>query len=334
MVPLPDIEIETHVVAVALKFFRSCIGLQDEEYNNHFIQRNHIAPILDIVYSTMPRDNLLNSACLDLFEFIRHTNMRPLIEHIVINHRAKLQDINYVDTFQNLVVKYEQILHPPPPTQDMTLFSNDGLPEERKGIVNGGHRWQGMKEMDAAEQAYFEDSDDDEDVDDHLPTKRPKLSESPMTNGLEASPDIKSSLVDYPDDDEDDLSALPSHRPHANHNYPRLAPSPVLQTPPERFSEKRRREEDDDEDELGKLSTTTKRRNALQSSSPIQSHTHNNSALRRKKSFFTSKEKEPPPPDSVSGEAKKKIAISLGNVAGPKTPPPQSEEEDKMEEDG
>ena len=323
---------------VSLKFFRSCIGLQDEAYNSHFISHNHFSPILNIVYSTMPRDNLLNSACLDLFEFIRHNNIKPLIEHLVTTHRSRFQEINYVDTFQNLILRYEQMMAPPP-AQDMTLFSNDGiLPEERKGLVNG-NRWHGVKEMDADQQAYFDTSDDDEEEEDDfesLPNKRPRPSRPPLTNGLSSSAISKSPLVDYPDDEEDDL-ALSSQSPPPAQPQPKLAPSPILQSqPPERLSEKRRRKEDEDEDELGKLSVATKRR--ISGSSPNSVNPVNNNVLRRKKSFFGSKDREPPPsePDPGGEQPKKKIAISLGSSALKDTDTDEQLEEggSKMEEDG
>ena len=300
----------------------------------HFIQQNHFAPILNIVYSTMPRDNLLNSACLELFEFIRHVNVKPLVEHLVVMHRARFKEITYVDTFQNLILRYENTNQPPPPDGDMTLFSNDGgTPDDRRGIVNG-NRWQSMKEMDAAEQAYFDTSDDDEEDPDSPRTKRVKSSGAPLTNGLAPSPMLKS-LVDYPDDDDDALESLPSQSLPTN-SQPKLSPSPMLQTPPpERLSEKRRRADDDDEDELGKLSTTTKRRNSGSSiSSAGSDHSPNNTnALRRKKGFIAFKDKESPSNETHHGDSKKKIAISLSG-SGVKTPPAQSDMEVKEGDGG
>ena len=324
----------TDKILVALKFFRSCIGLQDESYHSHFIQHNHFSPILNIVYSTMPRDNLLNSACLELFEFIRHVNTKPIVEHLVMTHRERFKEITYVDTFQNLILRYENTNQQPPQDGDMTLFSNDGgTPDARRSILNG-NRWQSMKEMDATEQAYFDTSDDEEDEDhNNLRTKKVKSSGASLTNGLASSPMLKS-LVDYPDDDDDALESLPSQS-LPNSSQPKLSPSPMLQTPPpERLSEKRRREDDDDEDELGKLSTTTKRRN---SSSSIPSSggdtSPNNNPLRRKKGVIAFKDRDSQITEKDHGEAKRKISISLSG-SGVKTPPAQTNVESKDDDSG
>jgi hypothetical protein len=110
-------------------------------------------PILDIVYQTMPRDNLLNSACLELFEFIKRENLKQLLIPLVEGYREKLLGINYVNTFGALVLKYEQIQSGFNP--DETSFSTQGGETPNRSLVAGGQRWQGLKDADAEEEAYF-----------------------------------------------------------------------------------------------------------------------------------------------------------------------------------
>jgi protein phosphatase-4 regulatory subunit 3 len=290
------------------------------------MQYHIFEPILNIVYETMPRDNLLNSACLELFEFIKRENIKPIILHIVENYREKLTDITYVDTFQNLILRYDQ-MQGYNPDMDTTLFSQDDETPTRTQ-VNGGQRWQGVKEMDAAEEEYFNTSDDEEDM------AAKKQNNLPVTNGT--SP-ITKPLVDYPDDDDDAMdTSKPEQSPHhkdpptdENPTNPDLqaahSPRPTTTTtlpsttPPERLSEKRRREEDE-EDELGKLSHTKRRSSSTSSlgsaTSPTSTSTNpTGNTLRRKKSFTTAKD---------SPTATKKIAISLAvktraNTAAPTT---------------
>ena len=261
------------------------------------MQKNHFAPILNIVYETMPRDNLLNSACLELFEYIKRENVKQLIEHLVETFRSKLQEITYVDTFHLLIRRYDQMQGFNP--EDTTLFSNDSTSTpNRTPNVNGNQRWQGVKEMDAVEEAYFNTSDDEDE-----PLSKSALSKTVKMNGVTTSPMLKS-LVDYPDDDEDAMDTTPAE-PVELGIKPELEPSPMLQTPPpERLSEKRRREEDNDEDELGKLSLS-KRRNSGSAASIIGSTTGHNT-LKRKKGFKNDRD----PPTNA-----KKIEISLSAKA-------------------
>lgn len=122
---------------------------------------NTFGLILDIVYETMPRDNLLNSACLELFEFIKRENIKPFILHVVEKYREKLENITYVDTFQNLILRYDQ-MQGYGAEADSTLFSqDDGTPRR---LPLNGQRWQGVKELDAAEEEYFNTSDDEDEV--------------------------------------------------------------------------------------------------------------------------------------------------------------------------
>jgi len=299
----------------ALKFFRNCVSLQDNFYANQITQNNTFDLILDIVIETMPRDNLLNSACLELFEFIKRENIKAIIIHVVETYREKVKDITYVDTFQNLILRYEQ-MQGRNPEIEQTLYSQDeDIASNTRAAINGNPRWQGLKDLDSAEEEYFSTTDDDELINpdeqlrDHaerMQWQQRKLRQQ-MLNGT-PSPHPKP-LVDYPDDDEDermdtrgaptpltpdsekedDAPGFPMRKgtattPSAD-KRPSLQPSPEIrsaaelaqqQTPPERLSEKRRREEDEDEDELGKLSTGIKRRN---SSSSLAS----SGSLRRKK---------------------------------------------------
>lgn len=292
------------------------MNLKDDTYIRHIMQERLFEPILDIVYETMPRDNLLNSACLELFEFIKRENMKQFVTHIVENYRDRLEQITYVDTFSSLILRYDQYRQGYNPDVDTPLFGQDGDMSPTRPRLMENPRWQGSKEMDPTEEAYFNTSDDE----DEMPLKRR------TSNGT--SPLLKS-LVDYPDDDEDvlDTKAAPpgtppgsgslssytlkgdSYSPFAQTSSP-PSPSPsstpslpTPRTPPERLTEKRRREEDEEEDELGKL-TLSKRRTSMSSIASSVTSNLSNSLLRRKKGLAPSNSKNSPP----SG---KKIEISL-----------------------
>ena len=278
------------------------MGLQDDYYNRQIMQKNHFAPILGLVIETMPRDNLLNSACLELFEYIKRENVKQLIEHLVENFRSQLLEITYVDTFALLIKRYTQ-MQEFNPDADTTLFSNDSTnTPNRTPNVNGNTRWTGVKEMDAAEEAYFNTSDEEDE-----PLPKSVVSKATRPNGFTNSPSLRP-LVDYPDDDEDAMDITPTEAVDLGPKV-ELEPSPMLQTPPpERLSEKRRREEDNDEDELGKLSLSKRRNSGSPPSSVGGMAGHN--TLKRKKGFKN---------DRSSPTNGKKIEISLSAKAASET---------------
>lgn len=258
-------------------------------------------PILNIVFENMPRDNLLNSACLELFEFIKRDNLKPIITHIVENYREKLEQITYVGLFQELILRFDQ-MQGYNPEMEGTLFSQEEDSTPARTRMNGAQRWSGVRELDPAEEEYFNTSDDEDEL-----AARPKILQ-PTTNGT--SP-LTKPLVDYPDDEDEateikfgDLDSKPSDTQDgspedATLSTPPSRAAPIPQTPPERLSEKRRREEDE-EDELGKLSSGAKRRSSS-ISSVTSTNSNTSSFLRRKRSFTSTK-------DANGG---KKIAISL-----------------------
>lgn len=256
----------------------------------------------------MPRDNLLNSACLELFEFIKRENIKMLVQHLVETYREKLQVITYVDTFQNLILRYDQ-MHEPPTTQELdnSFTSVDSeTPGRHMSMVNGGKWGQGLKEADADEEAYFNGSDDE---DDGLP------SNAKAVNG--ASP--VRPLVNYPDDDGDDddmdilATSAPSVSPHTMSTATQTqestganaAAKSNVGSPPERISEKRRREEDEEDELLVSLSSSVPKRRASQSSN---SSAGSVKSLRRKSPNINS--------TKDGGGTPKKISLSLPLKSG------------------
>lgn len=290
---------EKHLKLSALKYFRTCISTHDPFHYRQIIQNSLIEPVLDILLQYMPKDNLLNSACLDFFEHIRREHSKELLQHVVEKHREKVEKLAYTETFKSLLAKYEQIAAS---MDELSFTTVDTETPTRLQVLNGQKWQQGLKDMDPEEESYFNSEDTEEDELLSSPTK-------PVTNG--ASP-IKP-LVDYPEDDEEEQD-LPVGVPMLNgHDDVPDSPPPLSDAtpssrdardetppPPERVIEKRRRT-DDDEDELAKISSQPKRRSSFgsrESTVSVEPQT-NGPNLRRKRRV------------SVNKEAQKKITISL-----------------------
>uniref|UniRef100_A0A4W4FKX0 Serine/threonine-protein phosphatase 4 regulatory subunit 3 n=1 Tax=Electrophorus electricus TaxID=8005 RepID=A0A4W4FKX0_ELEEL len=92
----------------ALRFMRRIIGLKDEYYNRYIIKGNLFEPVINALLDNGTRYNLLNSAIIELFEFIKVEDIKSLIAHIVDNFYKALESIEYVQTFKGLKGRYEQ----------------------------------------------------------------------------------------------------------------------------------------------------------------------------------------------------------------------------------
>lgn len=98
----------TFLALCALRFLRRIIGLKDEFYNRYIIKGNLFEPVINALLDNGTRYNLLNSAIIELFEFIRVEDIKSLTAHIVDNFYKSLESIEYVQTFKGLKTKYEQ----------------------------------------------------------------------------------------------------------------------------------------------------------------------------------------------------------------------------------
>jgi len=176
--------------------------------------------------------------------------------HLVETYRDRLERITYVNTFRELIDKYEKFNAPLPDNLSFTSVETEQATTGRQ-MINGGPvaRWQGLSDADNDEQGFFSGAEHDVGED-----NEPQLGGAlkPMPNG--ASP--MKPLVDYPaDDDEDDDidilaedAAAAAARPPPPPSDPPAAPRHETPTPPERLAgeKKRGRADDDDADELAK----------------------------------------------------------------------------------
>ncbi|KAM8896572.1 serine/threonine-protein phosphatase 4 regulatory subunit 3-like [Lycaon pictus] len=98
----------TFLILCALRFMRRMIDLKDELYNSYIIKGNLFEPVVSAFLDNGTRYNMLNSAVIELFEYIRVENIKSLVAHIVENFYEILESIEYVQTFKGLKIKYEE----------------------------------------------------------------------------------------------------------------------------------------------------------------------------------------------------------------------------------
>jgi protein phosphatase 4 regulatory subunit 3 len=316
-------------VSVAIRFFHQLIILQDEFYIRHLCEKHVLGPILDVLLRTMPRDNLLCSACLALFEFIKKESIKELIKHLVENHREKIMALSYLELFRTILGQYDQ-------TQgfmtNVDPYFLDGDDEGVRRPTNVGAR--GLMEhlpVDPVEEDYWNTSDDEDEnqlkgIPDHPTTNSGSARSTPKllveytsdSDGDEVA-DSEMAIVTSAGVEEQgrDDSQGPSESSDTIGSNTVGENSPAAAPPPERVSEKRRREEDED-DEMGKL-LNNKRRNSTSSAANGISL----ASLRRKRNVSGARA------DAGISAAPKKISISLTSPAKEVTTSTRTEHDDK-----
>ncbi|XP_075812894.1 protein PPP4R3C1-like [Microtus pennsylvanicus] len=98
----------TFLVLCALRFMRQMIGFKDEIYNLYIMRKNLFEPVINAFLRNGKRYNMLNSAIIELFEFIRVENIKSLIAYIVKNFFTAFDSVEYVQTFKGLKIKFEE----------------------------------------------------------------------------------------------------------------------------------------------------------------------------------------------------------------------------------
>ncbi|WIA20078.1 hypothetical protein OEZ85_005938 [Tetradesmus obliquus] len=99
---------ERWLVVAGVRFLRTCIGTKDDFYMRHLTRNQLLDPVMTAFWDNGERYNLLNSAVLELVEFIRKENIKSLIEYLVEKFGDRFAEVTYVDTFKQLQLKWEQ----------------------------------------------------------------------------------------------------------------------------------------------------------------------------------------------------------------------------------
>lgn len=220
----------SHLALAAVRFCRKIVGLRDEFYNRYIIRNNLLAPIVKFFVDQGQRYNLLNSAIIELFEYIhKEKEAKSLVAYIVENFMSTLDGVDYVSTFQLLKLRHEQ---------ELDRCSQPSEPGVGGGFVRAevtGRYRRDPRQLDEDEEAWF---DTDEDVSSPPDPRRgvpvaPKHSNHSYVAGTNSPrlpaglhransvPEnkllsISSSLVDYDEDSDEDLEDAPTKQPKLN----------------------------------------------------------------------------------------------------------------------
>ncbi|KAF2862399.1 DUF625-domain-containing protein [Piedraia hortae CBS 480.64] len=255
------------VQLAAIRHFRMCIALSDE-YHNHALRSIGIfGEILGLIEG-QPRNNLVTSACLELFEWLRrerHDPMPPqeekiLIRFLVESYRDRFQKIKWVPTFRGLISKWENICrndsnnnlpdHLLPnssfktDSEDESFLDDEDLSFEEINKMDEGNEWRNFRLVEqAAPQTASQQPATSVQME-----RTPKNSDYEAENWNQSTGPSPRPLVNYPLDDEDD-----------GDDYDQPTRKKVVQLP-KRSSSKRRRDDQGDED--GQIGLLLKRRNS------------------------------------------------------------------------
>uniref|UniRef100_G3X6P7 Protein phosphatase 4 regulatory subunit 3C n=1 Tax=Bos taurus TaxID=9913 RepID=G3X6P7_BOVIN len=221
----------TFLILCAIRFMRRMIGLRDELLNRYIIKGNFFEPVVNALLENGTRYNMLNSAIVELFDYIRMENIKSLVAHIVEKFYATLKSIEYVQTFKGLKVKYEQekelknqltknlcsVLYSQVFCRGSSVLEEE---EEEETSINENIKEEAVKSPPESDIEIQKTKENEDKVD--LPSKT-SCGDFKFTSCHSADAADETSnpnrtsvicLVDYSDDEEEEDETPPSKRPH------------------------------------------------------------------------------------------------------------------------
>eukprot|EP00455_Lapot_gusevi_P038531 TRINITY_DN431_c0_g1_i3.p1 TRINITY_DN431_c0_g1~~TRINITY_DN431_c0_g1_i3.p1 ORF type:complete len:912 (+),score=200.94 TRINITY_DN431_c0_g1_i3:92-2827(+) len=144
-----------HIVLSAIRFVRTVIDLQDDVYIMRVVQGRLLDPLMTTFSSNGSRYNLLNSSVIELLEFIRVKNIKPLVNYLATYHLDRFKDVTYVPTFKMLLQRHEQNLEYERDSMHMVQTSAG---------KNGVGPPLSARFVEADDDSYFSNIDDQDDV--------------------------------------------------------------------------------------------------------------------------------------------------------------------------
>ncbi|KAH9320159.1 hypothetical protein KI387_021928, partial [Taxus chinensis] len=197
---------EKYLVVAAIRFLRTIISRNDDFLHRHIVNNNLLEPVIRAFNANGNRYNLLNSAVLELIEYIRKENIKSLIDYLVKTFSDQMDKFDCVGTFKALKLRYEQTLEAAARNVSGAKGETGSTPinplvDPRKRIDE--------RALEKEEEDYFnEDSDDEEDTASartvHMPSEPGHgASENGSNSSITSLRDGSIGLVDYEDEDDD-----------------------------------------------------------------------------------------------------------------------------------
>ncbi|CEP14003.1 hypothetical protein [Parasitella parasitica] len=194
-----------------------------------------------IKLDTNGQNCLLNSACLDLLDFIRKENIQVLVSHIITQFGTVLDTITYISTCEQLREKHKQNTESASSNDEKLDESSSSDKSEKKDNHDG---WDSST-VDFNEEEYFNGSDEED-----------APSSIPLTLPSDKDKSEKSLSMENKATEDEEMTTNQSLKRKDRHEESEDKTEASLSPPPFK-SRKQSIEDDEEEDVLAKRSTSS-----------------------------------------------------------------------------
>lgn len=171
----------TFLVLCALRFMRKIIALKDEFYNRYIVKGKLFEPVIDAFIRNNGRYNLLDSAILEMFEYIKLEDIKTLCSHVVENYTKVLDQVDYVQTFKALKLRYHQHQD----KKEREKVAERGLDSVPSILRNNRYR-RDQRQLEEEEEMWFNEEDDFDDGEAVVPANTSNIINKKLNSELES----------------------------------------------------------------------------------------------------------------------------------------------------
>uniref|UniRef100_A0A1B6LV67 Uncharacterized protein n=1 Tax=Graphocephala atropunctata TaxID=36148 RepID=A0A1B6LV67_9HEMI len=168
----------TFLVLCALRFMRKIIALKDEFYNRYIVKGNLFGPVIDAFIRNNGRYNLLDSAILEMFEYIKLEDIKTLCSHVVETYSKIFDEVDYVQTFKALKLRYHQHQD----KKDREKAALDSVPS----ILRNNRYRRDQRQLEEEEEMWFNEEDDFDDGEAVVPANTSNIINKKLSSELDS----------------------------------------------------------------------------------------------------------------------------------------------------
>jgi len=218
----------TFLVLSALRFLRKIISLKDEFYNRYIVKGNLLSPVVDAFLRNNGRYNLLDSAILELFEFIKMEDIKSLCVYVVDTFGRALDKVEYVQTFKCLRLRYDQ------QQERITERSTSAL-DSVPSLLRTTRFRRDPRQLEEEEEMWFNSEDDDQEENGaEVATSSPSSvtsPASPLSSSSKSSSNVISPKTNQSSSSGSNSPVIASSYSNGGTSSPSLSPT-TSPTPP------------------------------------------------------------------------------------------------------
>ncbi|GBP11805.1 hypothetical protein EVAR_71281_1 [Eumeta japonica] len=164
-----SIDILTAIVEFSPLVVRNYTLQQVNRTEGAYCQRKSVCPVVDAFIRNNGRYNLLESAILELFEFVKLEDIKTLCVYFVETFSKIFDEIEYVQTFKYLKNRYDQYQERIKDRDKMGI--DTGIP-----IIRGNRFRRDQRQMEEEEEMWFNEEEDLEELETYNSVMKLKLS--------------------------------------------------------------------------------------------------------------------------------------------------------------